>query len=159
MLACLLSNSLAHLLTYLLPPSLTSTQRPTWFTSLVKFCLGLGALYAFLAVGLGAFGAHALGDHITPANLEIYKTGAQYQMYHALALLFVGLLPNAPKLAKAAGWLLAIGIPLFSGSLYILALTGQKLWGAVTPLGGLCFLAGWLCLVAYGFGRPKSDAP
>jgi uncharacterized membrane protein YgdD (TMEM256/DUF423 family) len=110
---------------------------------------GLGAVSAMLAVAAGAFGAHALRARVTPEHLAIFETGARYQIYHALALLAaawaVARWPGS--LPVYAGWLFLLGSILFSGSLYILALTGIRWWGAVTPIGGLAFLAGWLCLV------------
>ena len=110
---------------------------------------GLGAVSAMLAVAAGAFGAHALRARITPESLAIFETGARYQIYHALALLAVGWAVSRwpGSLPVYAGWLFVSGSILFSGSLYILALTGVRWWGAVTPIGGLAFLAGWLCLV------------
>ena len=109
---------------------------------------GLGAASAFLAVAAGAFGAHALRSRMTPDLLAVFETGARYQMYHALGLLAVAWAltrwPEAP--VRAAGWLFVAGTVLFSGSLYLLALTGVRAFGAVTPLGGLAFLAGWLAL-------------
>jgi uncharacterized membrane protein YgdD (TMEM256/DUF423 family) len=119
--------------------------------------LALGALSAFLAVGLGAFGAHALKSRLEPNLLAIFETGVRYQMYHALALLVTGIL--APKLGPAAGRSglgFALGTLVFSGSLYVLALTGQRWLGAITPLGGLLFLAAWLNLVV-AFGRRPSE--
>ncbi len=110
---------------------------------------GLGAVSAMLAVGAGAFGAHALRARISPEHLAIFETGARYQIYHALALLAeawaVSRWPGS--LPVFAGWLFVLGSILFSGSLYILALTGVRWWGAVTPIGGLAFLGGWVCLV------------
>ena len=110
---------------------------------------GLGAASAMLAVAAGAFGAHALRARITPEHLTVFETGARYQMYHALALLAVAwTVARWPgSLPVYAGWLFVLGSILFSGSLYILALTGIRWWGAVTPIGGVAFLAGWLCLV------------
>ena len=108
----------------------------------------LGALLAFLAVGAGAFGAHALRGRLTPDLLDVFETAARYQMYHALALLAVAWVgdrwPGAAS--QAAGWLFVAGIVLFCGSLYLLSLTGVRWLGAVTPLGGLAFLADWLAL-------------
>jgi len=108
----------------------------------------LGAAMAFLGVALGAFAAHALGSRVSPADLAVFETGARYQMYHALALLFVAWAgarwPGA--LVPAAGWLFVAGIVLFSGSLYALVLSGQRGWGAVTPIGGVSFLLGWALL-------------
>ncbi len=109
----------------------------------------LGALSAFLAVAVGAFGAHALRRRLTPDLLNVFEIGVRYQMYHALALLAVAALrPELPgALMTASGWLFVVGTVLFSGSLYGLSLTGIRRLGAVTPLGGLAFLAGWLCMV------------
>ena len=110
---------------------------------------GLGAVSAMLAVGAGAFGAHALRARISPEHLAIFETGARYQIYHALALLAVAWAVSRwpGSLPVFAGWLFVLGSILFSGSLYILALTGARWWGAVTPVGGLAFLGGWVCLV------------
>ena len=108
----------------------------------------LGACSAFLAVAAGAFGAHALKATLTPDLLAAFETGARYQMYHALGLIGVALLSGqaSQRLSALAGWLFVAGTLLFSGSLYLLALTGTRWMGAVTPLGGVCFLAGWACL-------------
>jgi len=103
----------------------------------------LGAGFMFLAVGLGAFGAHALKSRLSPDMLEVFETGVKYQVYHALALLLLASLRGPSK----AAWCFSAGIVIFSGSLYILALTGVRKWGAVTPIGGLLFLAGWLFLL------------
>jgi uncharacterized membrane protein YgdD (TMEM256/DUF423 family) len=108
----------------------------------------LGSLFAFLAVALGAFGAHALQGSFGQGLAEVYETGVRYQFYHALALFAVafaiGRWPTSS--AALAGWLFIAGIILFSGSLYVLSLTGIRVLGAITPLGGLAFLAGWLVL-------------
>lgn len=110
--------------------------------------LMLGALSGFIGVAAGAFGAHALRMRLSADLLAVFETGARYQMYHALALVATAWastrLPGA--LTTAAGWCFVAGTVLFSGSLYALALTGVRAWGAVTPLGGVAFLAGWLCL-------------
>lgn len=110
--------------------------------------VALGAIMGGLGVAGGAFGAHALKARITPENLAIFEVGARYQMYHALALIAVGLV--AVKLGGAlltvAGVAFFVGILLFSGSLYALALTDVRWLGMITPVGGLCFLAGWTCL-------------
>ena len=108
----------------------------------------LGALSAFIAVAAGAFGAHALRTRLSPELLAVFETGARYQMYHALALLGVAwAVTRWPgPLLIWAGWLFALGTLLFSGSLYALALSGIRWLGAITPLGGVAFLAGWLCL-------------
>jgi uncharacterized membrane protein YgdD (TMEM256/DUF423 family) len=108
----------------------------------------LGAVSALLAVAAGAFGAHALRTRLTPELLAAFETGARYQMYHALALLLVATaaarLPAPP--IRLAGWLFVAGTLLFSGSLYGYALTQARWLGPVTPLGGVCFLAGWAAL-------------
>jgi len=108
----------------------------------------LGSILALLAVAAGAFGAHALKDSLGPDRLDVFKTAAQYQMYHSLALIAVGIAASRWQdgLINVAGWLFVAGIVLFSGSLYALAVTDVKVLGAITPLGGLCFMAGWLCL-------------
>ncbi|HVC19253.1 MAG TPA: DUF423 domain-containing protein [Vicinamibacterales bacterium] len=109
-----------------------------------------GSLFAGLAVVLGAFGAHALRARLSPDMLEVWETGVRYQMYHALALLATAWAASrwpASRLPAWAGWFFIAGIVLFSGSLYVLALTGRPWYGAITPIGGLSFLAGWACLV------------
>lgn len=108
----------------------------------------LGAFSGFLAVAAGAFGAHALRQTLPPDLLAVFETGARYQMYHALALVLVASLRGgaSERLLAVAGYLFVAGTLLFSGSLYLLALTGTRWWGAVTPVGGVCFLAGWVCL-------------
>lgn len=110
----------------------------------------LGAAFAFLGVAAGAFGAHALRARLEPSLLAVFDTGARYQLIHALALIAVWLAePRGSRRAlAAAGVLFTAGILLFSGSLYALALSGVRAWGAVTPFGGLCFLAGWVALGA-----------
>jgi uncharacterized membrane protein YgdD (TMEM256/DUF423 family) len=107
--------------------------------------LSLGALFAFVAVAGGAFGAHSLKAILSPDMLAVFETGVRYQMYHALALLAVGWAAHQYPQASfhLAGWLFVAGILLFSGSLYILALSGVRWLGAITPVGGLCFLSGW----------------
>jgi uncharacterized membrane protein YgdD (TMEM256/DUF423 family) len=109
---------------------------------------GLGAISALVAVAAGAFGAHALRARLTPEYLAVFETAARYQMYHALGLLAVAwAVTRWPgSLVDWAGWLFAGGTVLFSGSLYVLALTGTRWIGVITPLGGVAFLAGWLCL-------------
>ncbi len=107
-----------------------------------------GAISGFLGVAAGAFGAHALRDRLPADLLAIFETGVRYQMYHALALL--GAAWAATRwpggFATASGWLFIAGTLIFSGSLYLLSLTGMRWLGAITPLGGVAFLAGWLCL-------------
>src|SRR5690242_11979995 len=111
----------------------------------------VGALSGFIAVALGAFGAHALRDRLSPELLQTFQTGVTYQMYHALALIAVGILlgrfsVDGSVWLTASGWLFIAGSVLFSGSLYALALSGTTWLGAITPLGGLGFLAAWLLL-------------
>jgi uncharacterized membrane protein YgdD (TMEM256/DUF423 family) len=108
----------------------------------------LGAVAAFIGVALGAFAAHGLKSRLDPAMLATFEIGVRYHMYHALALLGVAWAhtrwPGA--WTSAAGWLFVAGIVIFSGTLYALALSGARWLGAITPLGGLAILAGWLCL-------------
>ncbi len=114
----------------------------------MRWWLAVGAVNAFLSVAAGAFGAHALKARL-PQDLQvIFETGARYHMYHALGLVAVGLLAHfrPSSLLSGAGWAMLVGIVLFSGSLYALALSGVRALGAITPLGGLGFLAGWLLL-------------
>lgn len=116
-----------------------------------QFFLAASAASGFLAVALGAFGAHALKTRLSPELLSVYETAVQYHFYHALALFGVALLMAngwQHSLLKASGVLFLAGLVLFSGSLYALALSGVKVLGAITPLGGLCFLAAWACLFA-----------
>ena len=112
----------------------------------------LGAGLMFLAVGLGAFGAHALKERLTPDLQAVWETGVKYHVYHALALLLLASLRGPSK----AAWCFAAGIVVFSGSLYLLALTGARKWGAVTPIGGLLFLIGWLILLFHKGGAGDS---
>jgi uncharacterized membrane protein YgdD (TMEM256/DUF423 family) len=115
----------------------------------------LGAASAALAVAAGAFAAHALRAHLAPEPLAVFETGARYQMYHALALLAVAWAAGRwrSRALRAAGWLFVAGTVLFSGSLYALALTGIGALGALTPVGGVAFLAGWGCLAAAAWRR------
>lgn len=113
----------------------------------------LGALFALMSVAAGAFGAHVLKGRLSPDMLAVFETGARYQMYHGLALLVVAWAAAhwTSHLIKLAGWLLVAGTVIFSGSLYALALSGLRWLGAVTPVGGLCFLAGWALLAWTGW--------
>lgn len=109
----------------------------------------IGAFSAFLGVAAGAFGAHALKTRVTPELLLVFETGVRYQLIHAIALLAVGL---AAVHRPSGSWAIPVGLftagtVLFSGSLYALALSGVRWLGAVTPLGGVCFLAGWLAVI------------
>lgn len=126
----------------------------------------IGSLFGLVGVGLGAFGAHALRRRLTPERLAQFETGVRYQLWHALALYAVVLVDSmiwpargnsssyAPLVTfqpfslptALAGWLFVAGVAVFSGSLYALALTGVRRWGAITPFGGLCLVAGWLAL-------------
>ncbi len=110
-----------------------------------KKILAIGAVFGFLAVLLGAFGAHVLKDRLAINLLNGYEVAVRYQMYHALAILVLAGLSKfiSTKSLNRIGWLFVAGIVVFSGSLYLLVFTGVKTWGAVTPLGGLIFLAGW----------------
>jgi uncharacterized membrane protein YgdD (TMEM256/DUF423 family) len=111
-----------------------------------KLFVLLGCLFALAAVVIGAFGAHGLKARLTPDLLAVYQTGVQYHFYHALGLILVGLLlqhlPQSVAL-RVAGWSMAAGIVFFSGSLYLLALSGQKWLGAVAPIGGSAFIFAW----------------
>lgn len=112
----------------------------------------IGSVLGFLGVVFGAFGAHALKSRLSSEMLAVFETGVRYQMYHVFAILIVaaaiGRLGDA-RLLTAAGWSFLAGIVLFSGSLYVLTLTGIGILGAITPIGGLLFLIGWGCLVAF----------
>lgn len=117
---------------------------------MAKIFLILGGSFAGLAVALGAFGAHALKSVLEVTNrMETFETGVKYQFYHALALLVLGLLMQKfdHRMFIWAGYSFVAGIILFSGSLYILSLSGVTKWGAVTPLGGIAFLIGWITLI------------
>lgn len=113
-----------------------------------RLFLALGAISAFIGVAAGAFGAHGLKSRLSAEMLVIFETGVRYQMYHAFALLFVAWAISrfSSSLLTTAGWLFVVGTVLFSGSLYLLSLTETRWLGAITPLGGVAFLGGWLCL-------------
>lgn len=110
----------------------------------------LGALFAGLSVAAGAFGAHALRNQLEPRMLEVFETAARYQMYHALALFAAAWLvqQTQAQAAQVAGWAFIAGILLFSGSLYGMSLTGVRVLGAITPVGGVAFIVGWCALAA-----------
>lgn len=116
--------------------------------------LFLAAVFGFLAVALGAFGAHGLKNVLSPEMMEVYKTAVNYQMWHALLLGMIAYWrfqnPSA-QLLIWAGWVVTAGIGLFSGSLYLLTLTGIRALGAVTPIGGVCFLIGWVLVGLFAF--------
>jgi uncharacterized membrane protein YgdD (TMEM256/DUF423 family) len=113
-----------------------------------RLFLQLGSLSAALAVAAGAFGAHALRARLEPRQLEVFETAARYQMYHALALLLVAWAATrfSSALVVTSGWLFVAGTLLFSGSLYAMTFTGIRALGAITPVGGVCFIGGWICL-------------
>ena len=115
-----------------------------------------GAALALLAVGLGAFGAHGLEGRLSPGDLATFETGVRYQMYHALALILLAVASaGVPGFrTRLAGWAFLVGTGVFSGSLYVLVLTGQRWLGAVTPMGGVAFLVGWGAF-AWAFARSK----
>ncbi len=111
--------------------------------------IAVGSVFAGLGVVLGAFGAHGLRDRLSPEMLEIYQTGVQYQFYHALGLILLGLFiaqrgQEVPAAAGYAGWAFLVGILIFSGSLYLLVLTDTRWLGAITPIGGVAFILGWV---------------
>jgi len=123
---------------------------------ILRWALLAGALAGLLAVMTGAFGAHGLRHLVGPRGLEVFQTAVSYQMYHALALVVASLMPAlglpGRLLTLACGFWLA-GIVLFSGSLYLLVLSGQHWLGPVTPLGGLCFMVGWVMLAGAALKR------
>jgi uncharacterized membrane protein YgdD (TMEM256/DUF423 family) len=118
----------------------------------VRGLLLAGALLGAAGVALGAFGAHGLRARLDTRALEVWETGVRYHLVHAAALLALALSPHATSL-RGAGWLFALGIALFSGSLYALALGGPRLLGPLTPLGGVAFIAGWLWIARAAFSR------
>ena len=121
---------------------------------MAKLFITLASLSGMLAVIFGAFGAHALKGKLDDQALKVFETAVQYHFYHTFALLVVGVIAlNQPQtvLLKSSGWLFVIGILVFSGSLYLLSLTGVRWLGAITPLGGLALIAGWACLAATGW--------
>lgn len=123
-----------------------------------KWILSLAALFGASGVMLGAFAAHGLRGSLSERLLETFQTGVQYQMYHALALLAVGILYRFWP-SKALVWAAALfvaGTLLFSGSLYVLALGGPRWFGPITPLGGVCYIAAWICLATACWRLPKS---
>lgn len=115
--------------------------------------LTLAGAFGFSAVMLGAFGAHGLRDRLSPPMLEIYRTGVLYHLVHALAVLAVALAADRLRRPRLVAGLFCAGIAIFSGTLYLLAVTGRTWLGAVTPIGGLLLLAGWGAVVLEGFAR------
>ena len=126
-----------------------------------RFLFTAGAVAALLAVVLGAFGAHALRDRLPPDLLAVFETGVRYHFYHALGLLAAAYVASRWPAGAAgiAGSLFLAGIVLFSGSLYLLAVTGTRWLGAITPLGGLAFIAGWAALAWTALTATTSARP
>jgi len=122
---------------------------------MIRIFIAIAAILGGLSVAAGAFGSHALREKLSERGLEIFETAARYQMYHAIALMLVALLLSRALVPQptlvAAGWAFIIGIAIFSGSLYALSLTDIKVLGAITPLGGAAFIAGWGCLAIAAF--------
>ena len=119
----------------------------------------VGSVFGFLGVALGAFAAHGLKNRLSVDMLAIFETGVRYHMYHTFAVLLIALAIGHygnSRLLVLAGWLLVGGILVFSGSLYALAVSGVTTLCAITPIGGLLFLAGWVCLAAFAISRPAS---
>lgn len=117
-----------------------------------KLIIILAGVNGFLAVSIGAFAAHMLRDRLSPELLNTFQTGVQYHMYHALALFGIGLMMlnfPASNLLRISAYLMMAGIVLFSGSLYLLSISGLRWLGAITPLGGLCFLTAWTLIVLF----------
>jgi uncharacterized membrane protein YgdD (TMEM256/DUF423 family) len=123
----------------------------------MKFFIVTGATLAAVAVAAGAFGAHALAARLSPERLVTWETAARYHMIHALALVLVGALAAAwpAPLLKVAAWLFLVGIVLFGGTVYTLALGGPRWLGAVTPLGGLSLIAGWVVVALAIASTPR----
>jgi len=121
-----------------------------------RIFLAIAAAFGGISVILGAFASHALKDRLSERALEIWETGTKYQMYHALALILVALLLNRLSTGSTplivAGYAFIAGTILFSGSLYALSLSGIKILGAITPLGGVAFITGWICLTIAALG-------
>ena len=129
--------------------ALPNHTRPVYYVVMNRNWLGIAAINGALAVMAGAFAAHGLKARLSADMLSVFETGARYQMYHALAIGLAALVP-----AQKACWAFLMGIALFCGSLYLLALTGIPILGAITPLGGLCFVAGWGLLAWGAFKGP-----
>ena len=120
--------------------------------------LFLSAVCGFIGVAMGAFGAHGLKAVLTMEMLTVYKTAVDYQMWHALGLGLIAIFrQQVPEsaLLKWSGWLMFVGIVLFSGSLYLLAILNAKWLGMITPLGGVAFLAAWICVTIFAFKSTK----
>lgn len=123
---------------------------------MMRIFLMFGAIFGALSVAAGAFASHALKEKLTEKAIAIFEVGVRYQMYHALALLLVGLLlsrwEQATLVLAISGWAFILGVVIFSGSLYVLSFTGIKWLGAITPLGGAAFIVGWSCLAIAAWG-------
>jgi len=124
---------------------------------MARFFVGVAGALGALGVAAGAFAAHGLRAHLAPRMLEVFETGARYQMYHALLAVGLLLTRRSHSALTVAGWLFAAGVVLFSGSLYLLAVTGARWLGAITPAGGLAFIAGWLMLAWGGWRGEERD--
>lgn len=124
-------------------------------SSTQQWLLFSGALLGFIGVAAGAFGAHALKQRLAPDLLAIFEVGVRYQMYHVFAIILAALLVTVTggNWATLAGYLFIAGAVIFSGSLYLLVFTGVKTWGAVTPIGGVFFLIGWIFLMVAAFSK------
>jgi uncharacterized membrane protein YgdD (TMEM256/DUF423 family) len=117
--------------------------------------LTIGAAFGFVGVALGAFAAHGLKSRLEPDMLAVFEVGVRYQMYHAFALFAAAWMASkySGRLPTASGWLFVVGVIVFSGSLYVLSLTGVRWLGAITPIGGVALLAGWALLAAAAVKR------
>jgi uncharacterized membrane protein YgdD (TMEM256/DUF423 family) len=127
--------------------------------SLTSF-VTIGSALAFVGISLGAFGAHALKGSLSSESIAIYQTGVQYHLFHALALVVLGGMrthQDTFRFVQWAGRLFCVGVAIFAGSLYLLAITGIKRLGAITPLGGLCFLGGWALLIYAHYRAQKNS--
>jgi uncharacterized membrane protein YgdD (TMEM256/DUF423 family) len=113
----------------------------------------IASIFLALAVGLGAFGAHGLRDKLDAYSMDVWNKAVFYHFIHGIGMLIASILPRTSPVSEYACWAFAAGILIFSGSLYVLAVTGVRTLGAITPIGGLCFIAAWL-LLAWHFGGP-----
>ncbi|OIJ21832.1 hypothetical protein BKP45_03815 [Anaerobacillus alkalidiazotrophicus] len=123
---------------------------------MLKLFLLIGSINMAIAVGLGAFGAHGLQPKLTEKMFNIYQTGVQYHMIHAVAIILVAIISDRlgdPTILSWAGWSFVLGVIFFSGSLYVLSISGVKILGAITPIGGILFIVGWMLLA---FSAAKS---
>lgn len=119
---------------------------------MMKVFIILGALCTMMAVGTGAFGAHGLEGKLSDKYMSVWEKAVNYQMYHGLGLLIIGVISGTTSInVNWAGWLIFLGVVFFSGSLYILALTQIRILGAITPIGGVLFIVGWLMLIISTF--------